>query len=171
MSFQGIGFGWTDVHVRDFAAAVAAHWDDHRHRHDPLSLTRLHVGGVDPQVWPIAFDGAIQECMDALVDFVAQERPTQLKSWTSIHQRPHAWKFSSETRSSWTPITKCSFDSESLSQTGIYWAMWQKSAQLAEQRSVTFRLSAHLPWAKCGSNDGIDDEIGTWRSREGFADC
>jgi hypothetical protein len=44
------------------------------HTDDAPGLPRLHVGGIDPQVRPVAFQGPVEERADALVDLRAQAR-------------------------------------------------------------------------------------------------
>ena len=77
---EGLGLGWSDVHAEHLAAPVAVDPDrhDHRHRHDPALAPRLHVGGVDPQIRPIAFDGSLQECAVTRSSISAQSRLTWL---------------------------------------------------------------------------------------------
>jgi hypothetical protein len=67
-------FGRADVHAQHLAAAVAVgpDRDDHRHRDDPAILANLQVGGVDPEIRPLAFERAIQEGRDPLVDLFAE---------------------------------------------------------------------------------------------------
>jgi hypothetical protein len=70
---KGLGLRWSGIHAKHFAAAVAvdADRDDHRNRHDAPALAHLHVGGVDPQIGPVAFDRAAQERFHLLVDLDA----------------------------------------------------------------------------------------------------
>ena len=70
---EGLGLRWSGIHAEHFAAAVAvdADRDDHRNRHDAPALAHLHVGGVDPQIGPVAFDRAAQERLHLLVDLGA----------------------------------------------------------------------------------------------------
>ena len=46
--------------------------DDDRGRDDAPAPAHLHVGGVQPDVGPVAFDGATEEGFDLLVDLLAQ---------------------------------------------------------------------------------------------------
>jgi len=75
---EGLRLGGADVHAQHLPAAVGVHADGDRHRHgdDPAGLAHLHVGGVDPQIRPLAFDRPLQEGLHPLVDLFA--RPTDL---------------------------------------------------------------------------------------------
>jgi hypothetical protein len=67
---ERFGFGGTECHAQDLAPAVCVDpdGDDHRHRHDPSALAYLQLGGVNPQVGPIAFQRAVQEGVSAKRD-------------------------------------------------------------------------------------------------------
>ncbi len=69
-----------DLQAEHLALALGVHAHRHYHRHadDAPGLARLDVGGVDPQVRPVAFDLAVQERADALVELAAQTRLTWL---------------------------------------------------------------------------------------------
>jgi hypothetical protein len=41
---------------------------------DPAVLSDLHVGGVDPQIGPVALDRSVEEGFHPLVDVLAQPR-------------------------------------------------------------------------------------------------
>ena len=60
------GFRGADVAAERLAPAVAvdADGDDDRGRDDAPAPTHLHVGGVQPDVGPVAFDGAAKEGSD-----------------------------------------------------------------------------------------------------------
>ena len=60
---NGLGLGGADVHAEHLAPAVAvdADRDDHGDRDDAAVLAHLHVGGVDPQVGPVALDRPVEE--------------------------------------------------------------------------------------------------------------
>src|SRR4051794_8528108 len=64
----------SNIHAENFAAAVAvdADRDDHRHRDDAPALAHLYIGGVNPQVGPVAFDRPVQERFHRVVDLFAQ---------------------------------------------------------------------------------------------------
>src|SRR6516164_8806250 len=55
---ERLGFGGTNVHPENFTPAVIidADRDDHRDRYDAAILAHLHIGGIDPQIWPVALD-------------------------------------------------------------------------------------------------------------------
>jgi hypothetical protein len=52
--------------------ASSASPDAESHRHDPAGLPYFQVRGIDPQVWPVALDRAVEEGVDPLVDLGAQ---------------------------------------------------------------------------------------------------
>ena len=60
---EGLGLRGADIHAQHLAPAVGvdADRDDHRHRDDAAVLARLHVGGVDPQIGPVALDRPVEE--------------------------------------------------------------------------------------------------------------
>src|SRR4051812_31547478 len=51
---------------------LSAHRDDHSDRDNAPVLAHLHVGGVDPQIGPVAFERALQEGLHLVVDLRAQ---------------------------------------------------------------------------------------------------
>ncbi len=59
-----------DVHAEHLAPAVGvdADRDDHRSRADAAVVAHLHVGRVDPQVRPVAFERPIEERPDPRVE-------------------------------------------------------------------------------------------------------
>ena len=77
---ERLGLGGADVHAEHLAPAVGvdADRDDHRDRDDAPVLAHLHVGGVDPQIGPVAFDRAVEEGLHLVVDLLAQPRLTWL---------------------------------------------------------------------------------------------
>jgi hypothetical protein len=70
---EGLRLGGADLHAQDLTAAfrVGAHRDDGGRRDDAAVLANLDVGGVDPQVRPVAFDRAIEERVYPPVDLLA----------------------------------------------------------------------------------------------------
>jgi hypothetical protein len=54
------------------AVGVDGDRDGHRDRDDAPGLAHLHVSRVDPEIGPIAFDGALEESPHPLVDLLAQ---------------------------------------------------------------------------------------------------
>src|SRR5579883_3260918 len=71
---EGLGLGWADIHAKNLTPAIAigADRDDHGDRDDAAVLPDLHIGGVDPQIWPIALDRPVEEGLHPLVDLLAQ---------------------------------------------------------------------------------------------------
>src|SRR5271166_1615645 len=71
---EGLGLGGTDVHPQDLSPAIAVHTNSHNHRHgdDAPVLAHFHIGGVDPEIGPVAFDGPVQEGFDTYFDLFAQ---------------------------------------------------------------------------------------------------
>ncbi len=69
--------------VRAPPVAFDADRDDHRHRDDPAVAPRLHVGRVQPDIGPVAFQGAFEDGFDLFVDLPAQARDLapRLGSW------------------------------------------------------------------------------------------
>ena len=76
---ERLGFGGTDVHAENLAPAVTvdADRDNHRDRHDAAVLAHLHVGGVDPQIRPVALDRTAEERLHLVID-LADSRETWL---------------------------------------------------------------------------------------------
>jgi hypothetical protein len=69
------GLGFADQRQRPgFPYAISVYADGYYYsdRDDSAGLTHLHVRCIDPQVRPIAFNGAIEKRVDALVDLRAQ---------------------------------------------------------------------------------------------------
>ena len=60
----------TDGHAQHFAPAVGvdAHRDDHGDGDDLVVAPDFHVGGVQPDIGPVALDRAVEEGLNALVD-------------------------------------------------------------------------------------------------------
>ena len=60
---EGLGLGGADVHAQHFAPAVAvdADGDDDGDRDDAAVLADLHIGGVDPEIGPVALDRPVEE--------------------------------------------------------------------------------------------------------------
>ena len=48
--------------------------DDYGDRNDAPGLARFHVGGVQPKLRPVAFQGALEEGPDIVVDLHAEPR-------------------------------------------------------------------------------------------------
>jgi hypothetical protein len=71
---DGLGFRGADIHAEHLAPAVGVDpdRDDDGDRHDAAVLAHFDVGGIDPQVEPVAFDRAVEEGLHLLVDLFAQ---------------------------------------------------------------------------------------------------
>jgi hypothetical protein len=67
---ESLGLRGADTHAQDLAPAVTidCHGDGHGDRDDAAVLADLEIGGVDPKVGPVAFQRALQEGRDPLVD-------------------------------------------------------------------------------------------------------
>ena len=64
---------------------VAAHCDDPRGRYDASGAAHLDVGRIEPQIWPLALDGTLQEGIHPLVDLRAQPRHLALGDARHTH--------------------------------------------------------------------------------------
>jgi hypothetical protein len=71
---EGFGLRGANRHAQHLTPTVGIDRDGHGHgdRDDPAGLAHLHVSRVDPQIWPITFDRALEEGPHPLVDFRAQ---------------------------------------------------------------------------------------------------
>ena len=72
---EGLGFRGADGQTQNLTASlrVGADGDYRRHRDDPPGLPHLDVGGVEPQIGPVAFDeGAPRKACHPLVDLLAE---------------------------------------------------------------------------------------------------
>jgi len=85
---EGLGLGRADVHAQHFAAAigVGADRDDHRHRDDAAVVADFHIGGVDPEIRPVALDRPIEEGFDLAVDLLAQPADLALRDPAHAHR-------------------------------------------------------------------------------------
>jgi hypothetical protein len=70
---ERLGFGRADVQAQHLPPAVAVrpHRHDDGDRHDPALLAHLHIGGVDPEVRPIALDRPVEKGVHPFVDLLA----------------------------------------------------------------------------------------------------
>jgi hypothetical protein len=84
---EGLGFAGADVQADDLAPplGVAGHGDYGGDGDDPPALALAQVGGVQPQVGPLAGQGPLQEGPDALVDVLAQLRDGGLRDAGQAH--------------------------------------------------------------------------------------
>ena len=82
---EGLRLGGTDCHAQHLAAAIGvhAHRDGDGDRDDPARLPDLHVGGVQPQVGPVALNGAAQEVVHPLIDLGTESGDLALGSMPS----------------------------------------------------------------------------------------
>jgi hypothetical protein len=71
---EGLGLRHADGHAEHLTPAVGVDrdGDGHCHGDDTSGLAHLHVGGVNPEIGPVAFDRALEEGVHALVDLIAQ---------------------------------------------------------------------------------------------------
>src|SRR3954454_5123164 len=71
---ERLGFGWPNIHAENLTPAVTVDTDrdDHRDRYDAAILAHLHVGGVDPQIRPVALDRAAEKRLHLVVDLAAE---------------------------------------------------------------------------------------------------
>ena len=67
---ERLGLAVADGHAEHLAPAVGvdADGDDHGDGDDVVVAADLHVGGVEPDIGPIAFDRPVEEGVHALVD-------------------------------------------------------------------------------------------------------
>ena len=63
---EGLGFRGADRQAQHLTPAVAvdADRDDHRDRDDVAVATRLHIGRVQPDIGPFAFERTVEEGRD-----------------------------------------------------------------------------------------------------------
>ncbi len=62
---EGLGLRGADLHAQHLAPAVAidADRDDHRDRDDAAVAAHLHVGGIQPEIGPIALERPVEESL------------------------------------------------------------------------------------------------------------
>src|SRR5512144_2050348 len=78
---EGLGLRRADIHPQNLAPAVRVDGDrndDGDGDNTAVPTTSLHVGGVDPQIGPIAFKRPVEESLDLAVDLFAQTRDLAL---------------------------------------------------------------------------------------------
>jgi len=70
-----------DIETQDLAPTIAVGSDryDDGDRHDPALLAHLHVGGVDPEIGPVALDRPVEEGFHPFVDFLAEPADLALR--------------------------------------------------------------------------------------------
>ena len=71
---EGLGLRGADVQTDDLAPPIGVdrHGDYRRDRDDAAALAHLQVGGVEPEIGPLAGQGTLQEGQDPLVDVLAE---------------------------------------------------------------------------------------------------
>ena len=67
------------------SVGVDGHGDYRGHRDDPAALADLEVGRVEPEVGPLALQGAPQEGADALVDVATELGDARLRDAAHAH--------------------------------------------------------------------------------------
>jgi len=70
------------------AVRVDPDGDDHGDGDDPAVLANLHIGRIDPQVGPVAFNPTVEKLADALVDVLAEPRYLAFGDASHPHERP-----------------------------------------------------------------------------------
>jgi hypothetical protein len=71
---EGLSLGGADVQADDFALAVRVHrhGDYGGDRDDAAALALLEVGGIEPEIRPIAGERAVQEGIHPFIDLLAE---------------------------------------------------------------------------------------------------
>ena len=71
---ESLRLGRADIEAQHLTAAIMidADRDNDRHRDDPAVLANLQIGGVDPEIRPVAFKRPIEEGLHLAVDFLAE---------------------------------------------------------------------------------------------------
>ena len=85
---EGLGLGGADLKPQHFAPSVTVDpdGDDDGDRDDAARLTHLHIGGIDPQIGPVALDRPLQEGLDPAVDLLAQPADLALRDAAHPHR-------------------------------------------------------------------------------------
>jgi hypothetical protein len=78
---EGLGLRGTDLEAEHLAPAVGVDGDrhDHGNRDDAALLAHLHVGDVEPEIWPVALQRSSQEGLHVVVDLAAQPADLALR--------------------------------------------------------------------------------------------
>ena len=81
------GLGCADLETKNLAPPIGVDpdGDDDGDRDDPPASTDLEVGGVDPEIGPITFEGAVQERLHLAVDLFAEPRHLALADPRHAH--------------------------------------------------------------------------------------
>ena len=84
---ERLGFGWTNAEADDLAPALGrdCHGDYRGDRDDAPAIPDLEVGGVEPEIRPLAIQWAIEEGVDPLVDVLAQLGDLALRDAGEAH--------------------------------------------------------------------------------------
>ena len=71
---EGFGLRGADVHAQNLTPAVRIDpdGDDHGDGDDAMVAAHLHIGRVQPDIGPVAFERTIKEGFDPRVDLLAQ---------------------------------------------------------------------------------------------------
>ena len=71
---EGFGLGGAGCHAQHLAPPVGvdAYRECDRHADDAPALANLQIGGIDPEIGPVAFDGAFEEGIHTFIYLFAQ---------------------------------------------------------------------------------------------------
>ena len=77
---ERLGLAVADGHAQHLAPAVGVdrHGDDHRHRDDMMITPGFDIGGIQPEIRPLALDRTVQEGLHPLVDLATEPRDLAL---------------------------------------------------------------------------------------------
>ena len=95
-----LGLRRANIHAETLALAIAvdADCDDHRDRHNATILAHPHVGGVDPQIRPVAFDRTGEEGLHFVIDLGAEPADRWAAKPITSRNRSASGVFSHERR-------------------------------------------------------------------------
>jgi len=85
---EDLGFRWPDRHAQHLAPAIAVDTDrdGDSDRDNAPGTAYLEVGGVDPDVGPVAFERAVEERLHTFVDLLAHPADLALRDATHPHR-------------------------------------------------------------------------------------
>jgi len=85
---ERLGLGGTKAQADDLAPAIGidGHRDYCRHGYDAAAVADLEVGGVEPEIRPLALDRPVEEGIDPLVDVLAQLGDLALRDAGQAHR-------------------------------------------------------------------------------------
>jgi len=71
---ESLGLRWPEPQADDLSSSVGVggHCDYGGNRDDPAALAGLEVGGIEPQIGPLAFERSVQELVHPFIDVLAQ---------------------------------------------------------------------------------------------------